>query len=465
MYELGCGMADMTPAVGLPLSGFIFRENKPSTGVDSPLWVRALAVRSAGQVYLLLNYDLLGVSAPLEQQILRELQRHLGITSPQCVMVATHTHSAPPAAPLEGEADPDPAFWQLISERTVAAARLALASFQPATLHWAEARVPDLTYNRRTVLADGRVSMALAPDAPVVERGPADERLVVLLWQDQQGRNIAAALHFACHGVAVCTQSIGGDIPGELSRRVGELLGVPCLFLPGAGGDINPLTVSASRAGMLAWVDRLMAHLPPLPGQFQSVPDDAPLQFASTDLFLDYAPLPHRAEIEQRIAALNRIAQGDMTSLEVQVTLRSLGNIMNVKPGEPPDPDKAAYAALALAKAGERTLAALATGQPLPGCRLRLAVWRFGPMALAFVATELFAVTGFRIRALRPDWRILPVTCVAPLVGYVPDRRALGQGGYEVDDAWRFYRQPAPFAPDSEERIINTLKRMLDSIK
>lgn len=460
MYELGCGIADITPAIGLPLSGFIFRENKPSTGVDSPLWVRALAIRNAGQVYLLLNYDLLGISAPLEQQILAELQRRLGIARQQCVLVATHTHSAPPADPLEGEADPDPAFWQMIGKRTVEATSLALTNLQPVTLHQAEVRIPGLTYNRRALLADGRVSMALEPDAPVVERGPVDERLVILLWQNHQGRNVAAAVHYTCHGVAVCTQAIGGDIPGELSRRIAESLGVPCLFLPGAGGDINPLTVSAGRAEMLAWVDRLAAHLPAFPGQFQPVPDQPPY-FASTDLLLDYAPLPPRTEVEERIAALKRIAGGDVVSPDVQTTVRSLGNIMNVKPDQPPDPGKAAYAALALAKAGERSLTALAAGQPLPGCPLRLAVWRLGPITLAFVAAELFAATGLRIQALRPDWRILPVTCAAPLLGYVPDRHALNLGGYEVDDAWRFYRQPTPFAADSEERIINALSRML----
>ena len=29
------------------------------------------------------------------------------------------------------------------------------------------------------------------------------------------------------------------------------------------------------------------------------------------------------------------------------------------------------------------------------------------------------------------------------------------KGGYEVDDAWRFYRHPALFAPDSETRIVD----------
>ncbi len=457
---LGAAEAEITPPPGLPLSGFIFRQNQPSSGVDTPLWVRVLAAQSQEQIYCLINYDLLGLNAWLAGQILAELQRRFGLAAEQCLLVATHTHSGPPASPLQGEADPDRAYAGFLSRQTAAAVEAALSRLQPVTLHRATLQAPGLTYNRRAILADGRVSMALQPDAPVIERGPVADRLTVLLWRNRQGHNVAAALHFACHGVAVCTQAVGGDIPGELSRRVGEMLGALCLFLPGAGGDINPTMVAAGRAELLAWVEQMMTHLRSLPGQFRPLPA-ADLRVTAGQALLDYAPLPPRAEVERWIANLERIAQGDVLSAQVQEAVRSLGNIMNFQPGQPPDRDKAGYAALALAQAGRRTLAALDAGRPLPGCPVRLSTWRFGKLVLAAAAAELFAVTGARMQALRPDWDILPVTCAAPLVGYVPDRRALGQGGYEVSDAWRFYRQPAPFAPDSEERIINRFKMML----
>jgi hypothetical protein len=185
------------------------------------------------------------------------------------------------------------------------------------------------------------------------------------------------------------------------------------------------------------------------------------LQVTTTNLSLDYAPLPPREAVAQSLTNLERIAQGNVSSLEVQAEVRSLGNIMNFKPDEPPDPGKAAYAAMALARAGRRTLAAIEAGRPLEPCPLRLSVWRFGATVLACAAAELFAQTGLRLQALYPELTILPVTCLAPLVGYVPDEAALSQGGYEVADAWRFYGQPAPFAANSEQRIINTFKALI----
>ena len=78
-----------------------------------------------------------------------------------------------------------------------------------------------------------------------------------------------------------------------------------------------------------------------------------------------------------------------------------------------------------------------------------------GPVALAFTAAELFARTGFRIRAMRSGLIILPVGYTSPLVGYIPDLESAGKGGYEVDQGWQFYAHPAPFTPGAELTVLN----------
>jgi hypothetical protein len=461
-FEVGCGVSDITPTPGIALSGFIFRENKPSAQVDDPLSVRALALRQGGEIYVLISYELLAISEPLEQQIFSALEGELGesFSRQRSVLVATHTHSAPPTSPLEGEANPDPVYWRLVCERTVEAARRALERLQPASLYFASFRIPGFTYNRRALLADGRVTMTPEPDAPVLERGPVDDTLTALVWRNEQGENIAAALHFACHGTVVCTQGIGGDVPGALSRGAEEILHAPCLFLQGAAGDINPLTsISADRAGLMSWVERFSVHLKDLPDKLHSLPC-TPFRMASTVLPLDYQPLPAWAEVQQSIVNFERIAQGELDAPEVQATLLRLGNIMNFKPGEHPDPARAAFAAGALASAERRVLAAIDTGRPLSPCPLSVAVWRMGQITLAFTAAELFVLTGLQIRAMGGGRAMLPVTYASPIVGYVPDRASMETGGYEADDAWRFYRQPAAFALDSEERIVQAIRSL-----
>jgi hypothetical protein len=462
---VGVGEADITPVPGLPLSGFIFRENQPSVGVDDLLSVRALALRQGGPVHLLISYEVLAISEPLEQQLLAALDADLGgeVSRTNTILLATHTHSAPPTSPLEGESAPDAAYWQLLCDRTVQAARQAVQSLRPASLYAASYRIPGHTVNRRALMANGRVSMALEPDGFVLERGPVDDTLTVLVWRDPAGQAIAAVLHFACHGTAICSQQIGGDIPGALARRITELLDAPCLYAQGAAADINPMVVSAGRAEMLAWLEPFMAHLDGLPSRLYPL-SCPPLRMASADLFLAYQPLPARATTLLRMEHFDRIASGDVDSPDLQDAIQLLGNIMNIKPGQRPDPRKAAYASMALANAERRVLAAIDAGHPPEPCRTTVAVLRMGQIALACVSAELFAITGFRIRALSRDMALLPVSYAAPIVGYVPDQDSMAKGGYEADDAWRFYRHPAPFAPDSEHRIVETVRALVAQV-
>ncbi len=463
---VGWGQADITPPTGIPLSGFIFRENQPSDGVDDPLGVRVLALRQGALRVLLVSYEVLAISAPLEQQIMLALAAGLGeeFSRANTILTATHTHSAPPTSPLEGEGEPDADYWQLLCDRTVQAARQSLQTLRPAALHATSCRVPGHTINRRALMAAGRVSMALEPDGFVLERGPVDDTLTLLVFRDFEGSDIAAVLHFACHGTAVCTQHIGGDIPGALARHISASIGAPCLYLQGAAGDISPLAVSAGRDEMMAWLEPFVPHLDSLKARLTPL-QSAPVRIAVTDLSLAYQPLPSRASVLQTIENFDRIAGGDVDSPDVQATIRLLGNIMNIKPGQSPDAHKAAYASMALANAGRRTLHAIDAGHPLAPCRMSIAVLRIGTIALACVSAELFAITGFRIRALSRDMALLPVSYAAPIVGYIPDRESMDKGGYEVDDAWRFYRHPAPFAPDSEDRIVETVRTLLGHLE
>ncbi len=465
-FCVGFGRADITPAVGVPLSGFIARQGKPSISVDDPLMVRVLAMGDTHRPLWLVNYDLLGISYGPYEIILAALQEGLGnVFDPQaCVLACTHTHSGPPVSPIEGEIGVDSSYLQTLCDRTVQAARTAYTAMQPARIRAASTAVEGLTYNRRALLADGRMTMAVEPDVAVVERGPVDHLATLLVFEDQAGQALACLLHFACHGVALQSQAIGGDIPGELARRFESCLGAPCLFLQGASGDVNPNIVVSDRKTMLDWCDRFMQQASPL---FESIPSgkdesaQPPVPVGSQVCLLpvQYAPLPGREAVLEKIRTFDHIAKGEWDVPEIQPTLRWLGDMMNMPAGELPERGITSFIALAFANAGRRTLAALDEG--VAPCPMRLALWRIGNLTLAFAAGEILARTGLKIRALSPDRLVLPVSHLVPVIGYIPDRQAIAQGGYEVNDAWQFYRQPGPFATDTEERIVDKFQEML----
>lgn len=466
LLEVGCAKADITPEIGLPLSGYAIRMNRPSEYVDSPLFVHALVIRQGGHVNFLFSYDLLAISSSLEERLHTALELRLGsdFRRGRCVFVATHNHSAPTTYQLEGEPEPDEQYWQYLCEQTVEAAVQALTVLRPASLYYSSIQLPGFTYNRRALLADGRVSMARTPTMPVLERGPVDSTLTLMAWRDQKQRNIAVLVHFACHAAAMATQAIAADIPGEISRRMSELFDAPCVYLQGATGDVNALVISEDKPAMMAWVDRLWEHLKEMPETLTRI-KSRPFHAVSTHIPLVYQPLPSRGLVERKIEHLLRIAEGDLHSPDLADTLILLSDLMNMAPGELPDPAMAAFCAQTLASAEGRILKAIDDGGTISPCPLPVALWSVGQVAFAFIAAEVFSSTGFKIRALGHNQAILPVTYASSIVGYLPDREAMRKGGYEVVDAWRFYRQPAPFDPDSEHQLVELVASLIRHVQ
>ncbi len=186
-----------------------------------------------------------------------------------------------------------------------------------------------------------------------------------------------------------------------------------------------------------------------------------PLHALNGQVNLPFAPLPSLEDAIHNVQALERIAAGDVISPDLQETLRTFKNTMNMRPDEALDPGKARFVALALAQAGRVTLQAIQRGQPLEPLPLRLGALQMGEVVLVFLAAEVFTSTGLQLRALKPGLTVLPITFLSPVVGYIPDPHAMQRGGYEVDDAWRFYGQPAPFQPDAEPRLVSAVQELL----
>ncbi len=464
LTEVGYGQADITPPVGTPLSGFVSRENRPSTGIDSQLYVHALALRSAGHLLFLLSYELLGLGPELQGRIETSLKAEIGgdFDAERCLLVSVHNHSGPSTGMLLGDAVPAEEYLERLVSQSVFAASLALNSLCPAHLYVTERNLPGLTYNRRAILPDGRVSIAPFPDLPVVQRGPLDDRLTLLVWRDLNGRDLVGLIHYACHGVAVLAQTINGDIPGELTAKIGEQLGAPCLFLQGAAGDVNPTTVTAGWVDLQAWLKKALTRLSNLDAGLRPV-QDLPVKTVNHSLLLEYATLPARAEAQRNLDDLLQIAEGDSTSSSLQVAIQSFRNTLNLTSDAVLDPAKTRFVAMVLVEHARRVLAAVQEGKPLAPQPMHICSWQVGEYVLVFMAAEIFTSTGIKIRSLDPGRSILPISCLAPLVGYLPDREALALGGYEVNDAWRFYGQLSPFSSNSEERLVDEIAGIIQT--
>jgi hypothetical protein len=74
---------------------------------------------------------------------------------------------------------------------------------------------------------------------------PVDHEFLVLRVDDMEGKPIAVAVNFAAHPTMIKAEDLrfSADYPGAMCAGVEKELGVPCLFLQGAAGDLsaNPM--------------------------------------------------------------------------------------------------------------------------------------------------------------------------------------------------------------------------------
>ncbi len=460
MLRVGCAKADITPPVGLPLSGFAVRQNRPSVAIDDPLFVKALVLEWDGEACLLLSYDLLGLDFALDREIRAGLAGAFGERFPaeRVLITTTHTHSGPPAMPIAGETRVPEEYTRRLCAATQAAAAQAIECLAEVELFHAAEEVEGINHNRR------RRSF---PDQPA-ERFPVDRRLDLFAFRDPRGECRGAFARFSCHAVTMTTQHVSADFPGELTRRFEDQLGAPCLFLQGTAGDANPTTEHQDHPAMLAFVDALWAQLGGLVDKLQPVTVDG-LRVEERVFPLEFAPFPSKETLLAEIARNERILAGDQASPDLQDLIRAYAGWRY-----PDDPDiQGAVAHWAgvyqeaervtlraiEATAGEAPAVEAAVG--FPSVPFRAAALRLGPFTLVFLSGEILTPVGQRIQALAPGRDVQVISYLSPIVGYIAGEEDARLGGYEAGSAWMWYRMPGPFRADTAGDIIAQVDKIL----
>src|SRR5690349_2000577 len=90
---VGIARQTINPAAGHPLCGY--GDNYPNEGVHDDLTLTALYLHDNTANALLLNYDLIGIAAPLNDRIRDAVSRKTGIPADRIFLASTHTHSGP----------------------------------------------------------------------------------------------------------------------------------------------------------------------------------------------------------------------------------------------------------------------------------------------------------------------------------------------------------------------------------
>ncbi|MCC6166888.1 MAG: neutral/alkaline non-lysosomal ceramidase N-terminal domain-containing protein [Caldilineaceae bacterium] len=416
----GVAQGTITPPPGLDLTGYIARQN-PATGVRDPLYARSLVLDDGRRQIALVSCDLLSVDREFVDDTRRRITLATGLPGLQVMLATTHTHAGPATFFLQGCGDPDPAYVEDLQTRIVALVRQAQSALQPATLAVGEGSSVTGVHNRRT---------------PGDVMDPAVE---VLRVDRVDGTPLAVVVNYACHPTALSADNtrVSADYPGYVCAQVEAATGAVCLFLTGAIGDVGPV---ARGDAVLTQIGQAVAD-----ETLRVLPGCTPLAGARLDtegeiLALPLADLPSRDQILDLRAGYQQQAlgaEGRHDPLQARIARAMVG-----------------WSERILDMYRERTLQAT-----VPAEILTLHV---GELTIVGVPGELFVELGLQIKAAAPA-PVMVVGFANDSIGYIPARRAYPQGGYEIDDAYKYYGYPAVLAPEAGEMIVANAARLVQS--
>ena len=77
-----------------------------------------------------------------------------------------------------------------------------------------------------------------------------------------------------------------------------------------------------------------------------------------------------------------------------------------------------------------------------------------GDVTLVLLPGESFVEFGLEIKERTAPRQVMTLAYSNGCPGYIPHRSAYPAGGYEVDEAYRYYGCPACFAPEAGEALV-----------
>ncbi|MGQ9731802.1 MAG: hypothetical protein ACUVX8_11075 [Candidatus Zipacnadales bacterium] len=432
MLKAGWANIDITPPVGIDLSGFGGRAG-PNVGVHDCLAAKALYMTDGERAWVLVTADLVGLDAATVAKIRQGIEERLGGNELPVMVACSHTHSGPatPCLPFLGRPDAD--YLEELIRRLVGVALAATEQRYAVGVGYGRAPV-EVGVNRRERNAEGRIILgrnAGGPTAPYVD---------VVRVQGDQG--CAVLFSHAAHPVTLGGDNlwITADWPGYAQRISEERLGCLALYGQGCCGDINCRLRGSFEAAEEQ--GKQVAEAVVQAAMTLSLTQEAEVGAKSITLELpleDPPPVTEAQAILER-AEREREAHSEMDNYGMRLVREGMVEW--------------ARRLLALSEAGVRGLTQAFEIQGL----------RVGEIAIVGLLGEVFVDYQHQIRESSPFAHTIVLAYTNGNIGYVPTREAFSQGGYEVETAIKYYGTTM-LTPECERLVVEGAGQVLRELR
>ena len=408
--KIGIARKIISPPKGIYLIGYGDRLTG-NRGIRDDLTATALTFDDGQEHVTLVTLDLLAIN----EHTVEKIQNR---THAKLLLCCAHTHSAPVTYADEKSSRKNRRYLKHLIAQIADAIKESEQNLQPAKLAWAKGE-SQIAVNRRERQADGSIEIGVNP------AGSVDRSLALLQIQTPEGAPLANIVNLACHNTVFGpkNQLVSADWEGEMRKRVEAETGVPCLYIQGATGDLNPKREEGDqdenavvKLGEEVANDVFFAlkELKAIAGdeiRFHASEIWLPLEAKATTL---KPPPTYKAELA-KVAGLPQFV------VDPVINYRYPWN------------------ATTEARDGFWTI-------PMRATQLQV-----GEFALAGLGMEVFHEIGMAIKEDTPtEYTMFSGVCNG-CVGYLPTAKEHALGGYEINIVPFFYRLPGRLSSEAEK--------------
>jgi hypothetical protein len=237
--EIGIAEVNYTPAIGLKLVGNYRGDDYASRGVHDSLYAKALVASDGkGQKVAVLTIDICLIPAESVEFMRSCISSQTDIKPENVMIMATHSHSGPPAG-LD-----DPKAKEYLA-RAAGAVILANNRLKPTVLAVGRSKEDRISHNRRLKCKDGSTHMCWEKFEPgfVLEPWGSIDPEVITMSFEQEGKQTGVLVNFGCHATTMTGNNwlYTADYPGYLAEAVKRVRGKDfvSLFCNGCCGNVT----------------------------------------------------------------------------------------------------------------------------------------------------------------------------------------------------------------------------------
>ncbi len=412
MLRAGAAVTDITPALGVSLTGTILQIG-PARSIHDPLHARALVLDDGSTRLAIAVTDVTMVAAEVLDKAKALAHQRTGIPVQNMLISATHTHAAPRMIGI-GKAQADKEYYDLYCRRVAEAIEKAADNLAPAAVAFGTADVPQFPKNRRWLVKPG--SMPPNPfggtddqvlmygnrkGIGVQPAGPVDPELAVLSVRGADGTPLAVLANYSIHYVGGYGRAeVSADYFGCFARAIAKELDAenpksPVVGILSNGTSGNIGGIGGGYAAMERVAGVLAKHAARICREAKHRHDPS--------LDMQQTPL----ELAVRRPDANRLEWARTAPRQPRTN------------GTHPWRDIYAREALLLAEYPATV-------------KIRLQAIRIGELAIAAIPCEVFAETGLAIKKHSPLQPTFTIGLANGYHGYLPTPQQHALGGYET---------------------------------